>query len=219
MDTQANTSLLPSRCTMGEPPQGKSPRTCLNSLICAGLSILLQWGGFAPAWAAANEAVLWESLASGNHFALLRHAIAPGMGDPDNFTIGDCTTQRTLSDRGRTQATAIGNRFRQAEIAEADVYSSQWCRCLETAELLELGTVRELPLLNSFFQHYERAQTQTSGLQNWLAGLELSTPLVLVTHQVNITALTNIYPDSGELVIVRRDRAGTLSVAGTIQTE
>ncbi len=89
---------------------------------------------------------------------------------------------------------------------------------METAKLLALGPVAELPVLNSFFQHYERRESQTSMLSEWLGEQNLEHPTVLVTHQVNITALNGIYPDSGELVIVHRSPNGNIKVIGTIET-
>jgi phosphohistidine phosphatase SixA len=171
------------------------------------------------AYAAGDETALWEALRSGNHLALLRHAVAPGTGDPSDFQIGDCTTQRNLSDAGRAQSERIGARFRANAIERAQVLSSQWCRCVETAKLLGLGPVRELPLLNSFFRSDERREPKTRQLRQWISERDLSQPLVLVTHQVNITALTDVYPQSGELVIIRRDEVGELSVVGTIRTD
>jgi broad specificity phosphatase PhoE len=169
--------------------------------------------------AAADEAPLWRALRSGGHLALLRHALAPGTGDPPGFTVDRCETQRNLSDEGRRQAGRIGARFRTNGIPAAEVFSSQLCRCLETARLLGIGPVRELPFLNSFFRRYERREAQTRRLKTWLAGQDLDRPLVLVTHQVNITALTGVYPGSGELVVVRRGDEGRITVVGTIATD
>ena len=101
----------------------------------------------------------------------------------------------------------------------ARVVSSQWCRCLETAKLLGLGPVEELPVLNSFFRRNERRAQQTQALRDWLAGQDLDGTLVLVTHQVNITALTGVYPASGELAVIRRSANGEISVVGSIQTD
>jgi broad specificity phosphatase PhoE len=151
--------------------------------------------------------------------ALLRHAIAPGTGDPLAFALGDCTTQRNLSDEGRDQAARIGARFSKNGIRTAAVFTSQWCRCRETAKLLRLGPVTELPVLNSFFRRRELREPQTRMLQEWLAGQDPERPLVLVTHQVNITALTGVYPRSGELVIIRRTNSGEISVVGSIATD
>ena len=101
----------------------------------------------------------------------------------------------------------------------ARIFSSQWCRCLETARLLGLGPMTELPTLNSFFQRPERRKRQTQALERWLASQDLDGPLVLVTHQVNITALTGVYPASGELVVIRPLENGKISAVGTIKTD
>lgn len=179
------------------------------------LTVLLQ----AQAAAANDETAVWQALRSGGHAALLRHAIAPGTGDPPEFAIGDCATQRNLSDEGREQARRIGARFRGNGIERAAVFTSQWCRCRETATLLDLGPVTELPILNSFFREFERRDPQTQQLHQWIAEHALREPLLLVTHQVNITALTGVYPRSGELVVIRRNQSGEIQVVGTIRTE
>lgn len=183
---------------------------CSVILVCLSVS--------ASGLSADKESDLWKALASGGHVALLRHALAPGTGDPPEFRLGHCTTQRNLSDEGRDQAVRIGDRFRDNNIHGARVYSSQWCRCLETARLLKLGRVAELPPLNSFFRDFERRASQTEALRQWLRAQDLDHPLILVTHQVNITALTGVYPDSGELVVVHRSCSGDIQVVGTIQT-
>jgi hypothetical protein len=83
--------------------------------------------------------------------------------------------------------------------------------------MLNMGPVEELAALNSFFQQYERRDTQTKMLMEWLGEQDLERPIVLVTHQVNITALTGIYPASGELVIFHRSNTGDIAVIGTIE--
>lgn len=190
-------------------------------MICFARCILALSLLFAVAQvvAAESEAALWEALQSGNHVALLRHAIAPGTGDPVGFSVDDCATQRNLSAEGRDQARRIGSRFRENGMPQAAVFSSQWCRCMETARLLGLGQVTEQPILNSFFRKYERREPQTQMLQQWIAKQSLTSPVVLVTHQVNITALTNVYPQSGELVVIRREETGAIKVVGTIRTD
>jgi len=167
------------------------------------------------AFAAENPA-LWEALRNGTAFAVVRHALAPGTGDPETVVIGDCTTQRNLSESGRAQARKIGTAFRANGIPAARVFTSQWCRCAETAELLGIGDVTPLPALNSFFTEMERRAGQTAALTKWITGYDDKAPLVLVTHQVNITALTEVYPRSGEMVVARRDENGNIRVLGTI---
>jgi phosphohistidine phosphatase SixA len=170
-----------------------------------------------PGASAEAESELWAALRSGGHAALLRHAVAPGTGDPPGFVLGDCGTQRNLSEEGREQAKRIGALFRANGISSARVFASQWCRCLETARLLGLGPVAELPALNSFFANPEHGAEQTRALREWLAGQPSGDPVVLVSHQVNITALTGVFPRSGELVVLRRTPSGHLEMAGTIQ--
>src|SRR5512145_2006256 len=103
-------------------------------LICGLLAFLTQ------AALAANPIALSE-LAKPGRVLMLRHATAPGTGDPPNFRLDDCATQRNLDAAGRAQAALLGRRLAQAGIERAKIYSSQWCRCLETARLLELGPV------------------------------------------------------------------------------
>lgn len=168
-----------------------------------------------PGAASAAEDALWRALGDGRAFAMMRHALAPGTGDPGHFDVNDCATQRNLSDEGRRQAREIGARFRANGIVRATVYSSAWCRCRETAELLGLGEVATLEALNSFFRKYERREPQTRALDAWLSAREATGPLVLVTHQVNITAFTGVYPASGEVVVISREADGTYKVLGT----
>lgn len=156
---------------------------------------------------AAGEA-LWRGLAEGRLVALMRHAEAPGTGDPPGFRLGDCATQRNLDAGGRAQARATGALFRARGIERARVFTSQWCRCRETAELLGLGPVEELPALNSFISDRARRGPQSEATLAFLADLPAGTPVVLVTHQVNITALTDVFPRSGEIVVVRQRRGG-----------
>lgn len=167
----------------------------------------------------ADETTALKSLKSGNHFAIMRHALAPGMGDPSNFDLQDCSTQRNLSQRGIDQAVNIGKRFRDSGISEAQVFTSEWCRCIDTAKYLDLNTPVELPLISSFFETREQASPQTLSLNAWLLKQDLSKPIVLVTHQVNITALTGVFPASGEIIIVKREDDGTLTVADRVQTD
>lgn len=143
---------------------------------------------------------------------LLRHALAPGIGDPPGFDLQDCSTQRNLSDAGRAQARALGERLRALGVSSARVYSSRWCRCLETARLLDLGPVRPLPALDSFFQQRSAAQPRTRAAREFLRALPPGPPAILVTHQVNISALTGRFTDSGTGVLVRSSAAGEVEV-------
>lgn len=153
-----------------------------------------------PGLARADTAFWSAARAEGTHL-LMRHARAPGTGDPSGFRLGDCSTQRNLDAEGRAQAAAIGQALRKAGVSVDRVLSSAWCRAKETARLLDLGAVEPEPALDSFFEDRQRRDAQTEALRARLADLA-EDKAVLVTHQVNITALTGVYPASGEIVLV-----------------
>jgi broad specificity phosphatase PhoE len=161
--------------------------------------------GFGPVVVASSRAAdALQLLALPGHVLIMRHANAPGVGDPPGMVLDDCATQRNLDERGRAQAKNLGGRLRSAGLAELRVFTSQWCRCRETARLLGVGRVEDLPALNSFFEQQERREVQVRALREFLAQLPRDDrPVVLVTHQVNITALTGYYPASGEGLVLR----------------
>ena len=131
----------------------------------------------------------------------MRHALAPGVGDPAEFQMTDCSTQRNLDKTGRRQARFIGNYMRDYKIAFDTILSSQWCRCKQTADLLDMGSWEEFTGLNSFFQgHADRIDTLKK-LQHKLDNLPVDTLVLMITHQVVISAVTKISPDSGGLVV------------------
>lgn len=148
---------------------------------------------------------------------LLRHALAPGIGDPPGFLLGDCSTQRNLSEAGREQARTLGNRLRAAGIHEARVYSSRWCRCVETGQLLDLGPVQPMAALDSFFQQRGETASRTAAVRAFLQDLPPGPPVVLVTHQVNISALTGEFAGSGEGVVAALGSDGSLRVLGVVR--
>lgn len=164
----------------------------------------------------ATSEQLWAAIADGRAIAMMRHALAPGGGDPVNFVLGDCSTQRNLSDEGRKQAIEVGEAFRINGIGAVRLLSSQWCRCAETARLLNLGDVETFAPLNSFFADRKQSGPQTDALRQFLQFDSLSSPLLLVTHQVNITALTGIFPRSGEIVVFTIDPSGKVEVLGSL---
>ncbi len=132
---------------------------------------------------------------------MLRHALAPGFGDPSNFQLRDCSTQRILDEVGREQSRQIGNAFQNVGLRFEGVYSSQWCRCLETAHLINIGKVQELTGLNSFFQGIVPREATVASLQKFLQDLSPDgDPILLVTHQVTISAITGIGVSSGAAV-------------------
>jgi phosphohistidine phosphatase SixA len=159
-----------------------------------------------------HDSAGWVLLQQGGLVVLIRHATAPGFGDPQNFRIGDCATQRNLSEEGRRQARALGEPFHSRKIPIEKVYSSQWCRCRDTAQLA-FGAFEEHPALNSFFEQPEFKVPQTEALKAFLLEVRPRRGnLILVTHQVNITALTDVVPSQGEMVVASLEDDGRLTV-------
>ena len=150
----------------------------------------------------ASDSSAWTALREGRAVLMLRHALAPGTGDPAGFVLGDCSTQRNLNDKGREQARAWKAFLAEHGIAEARLFSSQWCRCVETAQEMNMGPVTEWPALNSFFRNRGDGPQQTGETINLVNALGQGAPVVMVSHQVNVTALTGIFPASNEGVIL-----------------
>lgn len=171
---------------------------------------LLLWSAHAVGWAL--------DLKEGD-VVLIRHALAPGGGDPPGFTLGDCSTQRNLSEAGRDQARRIGEALRQrlGTMPVGAVWASPWCRTLETARLAFPGlTVQPQAAFASFFEQPERESGQLAEARRLLATWRGPGGLVVVTHQVNITGLSGVYPASGEGVALR-PRAGQLDLLGRLE--
>ena len=131
----------------------------------------------------------------------LRHALAPGVGDPANFIKEDCSTQRNLNDKGRLQARLIGNYLRSTNLKFSQILTSEWCRCIDTAKELNLGQWTTFSGLNSFFQVYEKKDQVMNKLQKKLDSIGYSDLALFVTHQVVISEQTGIMPRSGEMVL------------------
>ena len=181
-------------------------------LVCfSGLTAL------AMASVDSDHAEMIETMKSGGHILMIRHALAPGTGDPANFRIGDCSTQRNLDERGRKQARAIGDWLRSNSVTVARVYSSQWCRCLETAELLEIGSVAELPALNSFYELRQDRRPNLQALRRFIAQQPSDGVLIiLVTHFVTISAIANETVSSGEGVLLELKEDAPYEVVGRL---
>jgi broad specificity phosphatase PhoE len=129
----------------------------------------------------------------------MRHALAPGFGDPANFALENCATQRNLDSVGRQQAMEIGAEIQLSATNFTEVLSSEWCRCKETAELLGLGPRAPFSGLNSFFQDFADKGVVLKKLEKKLRQLEPGVTL-MVTHQVVITSVTGQAVGSGEFI-------------------
>ena len=145
---------------------------------------------------------LMNQLEDGGKLIFIRHAYAPGSGDPNNFNLNDCTTQRNLSENGRKQAQLIGKFFRQNKIKIDKVLSSEWCRCKETASIA-FSKYNTESFLNSFFsKKFEKNKDlQLRNLKTYINNWNKKKNLVLITHYVVILENLNYAPSSGEIVV------------------
>jgi phosphohistidine phosphatase SixA len=164
---------------------------------------------------ASDEA--WQALREGGTVALLRHARAPGTGDPPDFRLEECSTQRNLSAEGRQQAQAIGEQFRTRQVLVERVLSSRWCRALDTARLAFGDRTEPSPPLDSFFSERQQEKAQTQALRQIVEAWRSKGALVLVTHQVNITALTGVFPGEGEMLVLRPKPGAGFDLVGRIK--
>lgn len=196
--------------------------TCSAAFAAAAMSAARFATGLAAASGlatAAPAAEAWRALEQPGAIVLFRHANAPGVGDPPGFKLSDCGTQRNLDDAGRAQARRIGQAFRKRNIAVGAVLTSQWCRARETARLAFGANheVREEPAFNSFFSEAQaerdaRTQKAREVLKRWTGpGV-----LVVVTHQVNIGAITGENAASADGVVLR-NVDGELKVVGRVR--
>ena len=178
----------------------------------ASLALILVAAVLRPAQAEETGRVV-ELLDLPRHAALMRHATAPGTGDPDHFRLDDCTTQRNLSEAGRAEARETGRLLRAAGLADALVLTSRWCRATDTARELDLGEEDPFPPLDSFFRDRSREDAARRDILARIAERKAGDPpLIMVSHQVNITAVTGIFPASGEIVVVEVLPDGTAAV-------
>ena len=156
----------------------------------------------------ADEKAAWERLRAGGLVVLMRHASTePGLGDPKGFQIGDCATQRNLSDPGREEARRIGARFRAERVSVAKVFTSPWCRCRETA-MLAFGRAEDWTPLSSFFDFPHQEREFAERVKKRIGGYARRNPggnVVMVTHNVNIAALSRESVAPGEMVVMRPD--------------
>ena len=168
------------------------------------MSLLLSITGVAFAQTVDDGTAAWTALRNGG-IALIRHATAPGTGDPAGFALGRCETQRNLDAVGRAEAVRIGAAFRAQGVAVGRVLASQWCRTRETADLAFPSRVSAEPIFNSFYDNAANDPRQTAAASTLLRAWKGPGAMVVVTHQVNITALTGVFPASGEVIVVVPD--------------
>ena len=152
------------------------------------------------------RADLLRDLTDGQHVMMIRHADAPGVGDPAGYKLDQCATQRNLGEYGRRQSVAIGQWLADRKVQSAKMFSSAWCRCMDTATLMNKGPVRVEPALGSFFDDMSQRDAQNRALQSLIASnlkAYPKQPLIYVTHHVNIEAFTGQAIGVGDIVVAR----------------
>ena len=159
---------------------------------------------------------LINELKQGGKLIFIRHAYAPGGGDPINFDINVCNTQRNLNNSGRNQADKIGSLFKDNNISTDKVYSSEWCRCKETA-LIAFNQFETKKFLNSFFssKFAQNKNSQIKSFKKFIKSWDGKKNLIFVTHYVFISEILDYTPSSGEIIISDKD----LKVIDTIEIE
>ena len=164
-------------------------------------------------FALAHASELSDKLKSSDHVLLMRHTLAPGIGDPANYTLNDCKTQRNLSPEGQSQAVFIGRWLKKQGLEAAEVHSSAWCRCKETAELINFGGYRVENALASFFDDMNQATKSNAQLQRFISE-KIKTKgdkaLIMVTHHVNILEYMGENIASGDMVLAKVSPRGEL---------
>ena len=158
---------------------------------------------FLACWPSIGHALSLDDYAANpdGHVLFIRHALAPGSGDPSHFKVEDCQTQRNLSAAGREQAREIGARLRYAKLQISAILTSQWCRCKDTATEMGLGPVSSAPGLNSFYQGIVPKKETLASLTKRLDSLDdRDGIIIMVTHFVTISAITGIGVSSGGMV-------------------
>lgn len=179
--------------------------------------LLFVVGVFSVPVSVASENELVLQMQSGNAVLMIRHALAPGIGDPEEFDINDCNTQRNLDNAGREQAQAIGQWLRDHGIKNVKLFSSQWCRCMDTARLMGMGEVTPLPALNSFFENPQDREPNLSALRKFIHNKSKPGELIImVTHQVTISGITGNWTDSGHGKLVRPGNDGKIKLLGEL---
>jgi phosphohistidine phosphatase SixA len=160
-----------------------------------------------------HAAELAEQLKGNDHVLLMRHALAPGVGDPAGYQLDNCKSQRNLDAQGRAQAQRIGQWLKSQGVRDALVFSSAWCRCKETAEKLGLGTPVHEAALNSFFDDMRQGPQSNAKLQKFIETQlksKNSKALILVTHHVNIAEFMGENVGSGDMVLAKVSPQGRL---------
>jgi phosphohistidine phosphatase SixA len=178
--------------------------------------VLLGALAVAPRAFAADEGALWAQLRAGGLVVFIRHALTdPGAGDPPGFKLDDCKTQRNLNAQGREEAKRLGDALRRHAVPIAQVLSSEWCRCKETAQIV-FGRYETWPALNNLFGRQENAAAQRGAMLDRATLFRGPGNLMLMSHGITIAAVAGVSPATSEMVLMRPAGGGKLELVGRI---
>ena len=187
-----------------------------HGILGAFTTITLLLAGVLSSHVVAASEQIWNLLREGGQVVAIRHAqTTPGYGDPEGFRVDDCSTQRNLNDEGRNQARRMGAEFRTQRVPIADVLSSPWCRCLETARLA-FGNAESWSALSNLYGRPQNEARQARAMRERISGFTGPGNLVLVSHGGTIRAATGTYLSMGEFVVLTPRGNGKFDVIGTL---
>jgi phosphohistidine phosphatase SixA len=194
--------------------RGSTPAEASRTKWARAAAAVLLWAG---SEAANADAQLWQTLQSGGYVVLLRHGLTePGAGDPPGFKLGDCATERNLNAEGRAESKRLGEAFRRRKVPVAQVLSSEWCRCKDTAELA-FGRYEVWPALNNLFGRHENAAAQRSAILERASRFRGAGNLILVSHGSTIVQVAGVSPVMGEMVVMKPAGPGKLELVGRMK--
>ena len=168
-----------------------------------------------PAWA--DDRAVLARLDEPRTHALMRHALAPGSGEPEGFDLSVCATQRNLSEDGRRQARRAGDMLREAGVTPAQIWTSLYCRCVDTAREMDLGAVTRKSDLNFFGQDKGSNRRRNAAVRAALAAVQPEETVLVVGHSANLEDLTGTRPLSGEIQVVRVAETGEITLLGRVK--
>ena len=182
-----------------------SPAACLWGFLLLALAF---------AGAASADEQLWGKLHAGGLVVFIRHGLTdPGVGDPPGFKLGECKTERNLNAEGRGESRRLGEAFQRRKIPVAQVLSSEWCRCRDTAELA-FGRYETWNALNNLFGRPENAEAQKRAMLDRASRFQGPGNLILVSHGATIVTVAGVSPAPAEMVVMRPAGTGKLEFVG-----
>jgi|SRR5450631_2783419 phosphohistidine phosphatase SixA len=183
---------------------------CFLTLIVGAVAVLL-FSFSLPSKSVADHSLVSTVLNDSSYVIVVRHADAPGRGEPAGFDLNDCSTQRNLSDKGRSEAHDLGAMFRSRGINITKVLTSRWCRAHETAELMRLGPIENAPVFDNLEFNKQEAKELLDGERKLIASWHGPGVLLIISHRSNIKTLTGIDAEQSAMLVVSWEQGRLLA--------